>query len=35
MISYLFLFKAIEFALKVIDMNSPAPKLQLGLGNKI
>ena len=32
MIFYLNLFKAIEFALKVIDMNRPAPNLQLGLG---
>ena len=32
MIFYLNLFKAIKFALKVIDMNRPAPNLQLGLG---
>ena len=31
MIFYLNLFKAIKFALKVIDMNGPAPNLQLGL----
>ena len=31
MISYLNLFKAIKFALKVIDMNRPALNLQLGL----
>ena len=34
MIFYLNLFKAIKFALKVIDMNRPAPNLQLGLGTK-
>ena len=34
-IFYLNLIKAIKFALKVIDMNRPAPNLQLGLGNKI
>ena len=32
MIFYLNLFKAIKFALKVINMNRPAPNLQLGLG---
>ena len=33
MIFYLKLFnKAIKIALKVIDMNKPAPNLQLGLG---
>ena len=32
MIFYLNLFKAIKFALKVIDMNRQAPNLQLGLG---
>ena len=32
MIFYLNLFKAIKFALKGIDMNRPAPNLQLGLG---
>ena len=32
MIFYLNLFKAIKFALKVIDMNRPAPNLQLGMG---
>ena len=32
MIFYLNLFKAIKFALKVIDMNRPAPNLQSGLG---
>ena len=31
MIFYLNLFKANRFALKVIDMNRPAPNLQLGL----
>ena len=31
-IFYLNLFKAIKFALKVIDMNRQAPNLQLGLG---
>ena len=32
MIFYLNLFKAIKFALKVIDTNRPAPDLQLDLG---
>ena len=32
MIFYLNLFKAFEFALKMIDMNKPAPNLQWGLG---
>ena len=32
MIFYLNLFKAIKFALKVINLNRPAPNLQLGLG---
>ena len=32
MIFYLNLFKAIKLGLKVIDMNRPAPNLQLGLG---
>ena len=32
MIFYSNLFKAIKFALKVIDMNRLAPNLQLGLG---
>ena len=32
MICYLNLFKAIKFTLKVIDVNRPAPNLQLGLG---
>ena len=32
MIFYLNVFKAIKFALKGIDMNRPAPNLQLGLG---
>ena len=32
MIFYLNLFKAIKFAIKVINMNRPAPNLQLGLG---
>ena len=32
MIFYLNLLKAIKFTLKVIDMNRPAPNLQLGLG---
>ena len=32
MIFSLNLFKAIKFALKVINMNRPAPNLQLGLG---
>ena len=32
MVFYLNLFKAIKFARKVIDMNRPAPNLQLGLG---
>ena len=32
MIFYLNLFKAIKFALKVINMNRPAPDLQLALG---
>ena len=32
MIFYLNLFKAVKFALKVINMNRPAPNLQLGLG---
>ena len=32
MIFYLNLFKAIKFVLKVINMNRPAPNLQLGLG---
>ena len=32
MIFYLHLFKAIKFALKVIDMNRLALNLQLGLG---
>ena len=32
MVFYLNLFKAIKFALKVINMNRPAPNLQLGLG---
>ena len=32
MIFYLNLFKVIKFGLKVIDMNRPAPNLQLGLG---
>ena len=31
-IFYLNLFKHIKFALKVIDLNRPAPNLQLGLG---
>ena len=31
-IFYLNLFKAIKFALKVVNMNRPAPNLQLGLG---
>ena len=35
MIFYLNFFKAIKFVLKVIDMNRPAPNLQLGLGNEI
>ena len=35
MIFYLNLFKAIKFALKVIDMNRPVPNLQLKLGNEI
>ena len=35
MIFYLNLFKAIEFALEEIDINRPAPNLQLGLGNEI
>ena len=35
MIFFLNLFKAIKLALMVIDMNRPAPNLQLGLGNKI
>ena len=35
MIFYLNLFKAIKFAPKVIDMNRPAPNLQLGLGSEI
>ena len=29
---YLNLFKAIKFALEVIDINRPAPNLQLGMG---
>ena len=29
---YVNLFVAIKFALKVIDMNRPAPNLQLGMG---
>ena len=32
MIFYLNLFRVIKFGLKVIDMNRPAPNLQLGLG---
>ena len=32
MIFYLNLFKAIKFAIKVIDINRPVPNLQLGLG---
>ena len=32
MIFYLNLIKTIKFALKVINMNRPAPHLQLGLG---
>ena len=32
MIFYLNLFKAIKFAPKVINMNRPAPDLQLALG---
>ena len=32
MIFYLNLFKTTKFALKVSDMNRPAPNLQLGLG---
>ena len=32
MVFYLNLFQAIKFALKVINMNRPAPNLQLGLG---
>ena len=32
MIFYLNLFEAIKFAPKVINMNRPAPNLQLGLG---
>ena len=35
MIFYLNLFTDIKLALKVIDMNRPAPNLQLGLGNEI
>ena len=35
MIFYLNLFKVIKFALEVIDMNRPAPNLQLGLGKEI
>ena len=34
MIFYSNLFKANKFALKVIDMNRPAPNLQLSLGTK-
>ena len=34
-IFYFNLIKAIKFALKVIDMNRPAPNLQLGFGNEI
>ena len=35
MIFYLNVFKAIKFALKVIDMNRPAPNLQLDLGTEL
>ena len=35
MIFYLNLFTDIKLALKVIDMNRPAPNLPLGLGNEI
>ena len=35
MIFCLNVFKAIKFALKVIDMNRPAPNFQSGLGNEL